>query len=166
MNNKIKKYQIFSVIFSFVIGCLLHLTYKLSGENKFVAMFSSINESTWEHLKLLFFPMLVTAIIGCLYFKNDIPNFFCSKAKGIIASLIFMVAAFYTYNGIVGRNFPAVDISLFFISVLLGEFISYLLVKNRKKCNNRVAAFVLIVLFVCFIVFTFNTPKLRIFREP
>ena len=104
MNNKIKKYQIFSAIFAFVAGCLLHFTYGISGENKFVALFSSINESTWEHMKLLFFPMLVTTIAGCLYFKNDVPNFFCSKAKGMLISLAFMVVAFYTYKGILGKE--------------------------------------------------------------
>ena len=53
--KKIRDYQIFSVIFVFILGTLLHFTYKLSGENGVVAIFSTVNESTWEHLKLLYF---------------------------------------------------------------------------------------------------------------
>ena len=62
--KKIRNFQIFSIVLAFVLGTLLHFTYKLSGENKIVAVFSSINESVWEHLKLLYFPMLLSTIIG------------------------------------------------------------------------------------------------------
>ena len=56
-NEKIKNYQIFSVIFIFILGTLLHFTYDLSNGNQIIATFSSINESVWEHLKLLYFPI-------------------------------------------------------------------------------------------------------------
>ncbi len=87
--NKIKNYQIFSVIFTFILGTLLHFTYQLSGENNIVALFSAINESVWEHLKLLYFPMLLTLIIGYLYIRKNVPNFLCSKVIGIITAILF-----------------------------------------------------------------------------
>ena len=71
--NKIRNYEIFSIIFTFVLGTLLHFTYQLSGENKIVEMFSAINESVWEHLKLVYFPMLITTIIGLIYFGKNSP---------------------------------------------------------------------------------------------
>ena len=56
-------------LFISVLGVLLHFTYEWSGDNPIVALFSAVNESTWEHLKLLFFPMLLLTIIelfsGC-----------------------------------------------------------------------------------------------------
>jgi len=67
-SNKILKFQIFSAIFAIILGTILHFTYEWSGGNAFVGTFSSVNESTWEHLKLAFFPMLLTAIIRILYF--------------------------------------------------------------------------------------------------
>ena len=163
---KIRNYQIFSVIVTFILGTLLHFTYKWSGENHLVAIFSSINESTWEHLKLLYFPMLITTIIGYLYLGKDIPNVFCSKAIGILIALSFTVVFFYTYTGILGKNIPAIDIASFFISTLLGEFVSYVLMVNKFKCNNIVAIIVLIVLFISFIVFTYFTPQIGIFKDP
>ena len=98
--KKIRNYQIFSVIFTFAIGTLLHFTYKLSGENNLVAIFSTVNESTWEHLKLLFFPMLLTIIIGYFYIGKDVPNFLCSKTIGILVSMAFTIIFFYTYTSI------------------------------------------------------------------
>ena len=164
--KKIKKYQIFSTIFVFILGSLLHFTYKWSGENKIIAIFSSVNESTWEHLKLLYFPMFITIIIGLFYIKKDLPNLLCYKTIGILISIAFTIIFFYTYTGILGKNIAIIDISSFFISVILGEFISYILMVNRFKCNSTISMIILIIIFSCFIIFTFNTPKLGIFKDP
>ena len=98
--NKIKKIQIFSIIFTFILGTLLHFTYKLSGNNQLVGVFSAVNESTWEHLKLVFFPMLLTIIIGYFYLGKDVKNYVYSKTIGIIVSMSFIIVFFYTYSGI------------------------------------------------------------------
>lgn len=164
--KKIRNYQIFSVVLAFVLGTILHFTYKLSGENKIVAVFSSINESVWEHLKLLYFPMLLSTIIGLFYFRKGVPNFLCSKTIGIIVAMFFTVVFFFTYTGTLGRHIAVIDIASFFIAVLLGEFISYLLIINKFKCSNKIAIIVLIVLFASFIIFTFFTPNIGIFRDP
>lgn len=62
--NNILRFTIFSGIFVMILGTLLHFTFEWSGNSTFVASFSAVNESTWEHLKLLFFPMLLTTILG------------------------------------------------------------------------------------------------------
>lgn len=164
--KKIRNYQIFSIIFTFILGSLLHFTYELSGDNPVVAIFSSINESVWEHLKLLFFPMLLSIIIGYFYIGKDIPNFLCSKVLGIITSMAFMVIFFYTYTGILGRNIPVIDITSFFIATILGEFVSYVLIVNKFKCNNVIAIITLALIFVCFMIFTYFTPNIGIFKDP
>ena len=164
--KKIRNYQIFSIIFTCILGILLHFTYKLSGENQIVAIFSSINESVFEHLKLLYFPMLLTIIIGYFYIGKDIPNFLCSKTLGIIISIAFTVIFFYTYSGILGKSIAAVDIASFFVATILGEFIAYLSIINKFKCNKVIAIIVLIALFICFIVFTYYPPNIGLFKDP
>ena len=49
-------FQLITIIFAIILGTLLHFTYKWSNKNMLVGAFSAVNESTWEHLKLLFFP--------------------------------------------------------------------------------------------------------------
>ena len=151
--DKIRKFQIFSVIFTFVFGSLLHFTYSFSGNNHIVAVFSSINESVWEHLKLLYFPMLATTIFGYFYFGKLFPNFLCSKALGIVVAMAFTVVFFYTYTGVLGKDVPAVDISSFFVATLLGEFVAYALIVNRFKCNNLIAFIGLFWNFILFVGF-------------
>ena len=163
---KIRNYQIFSVIFTFVLGTLLHFTYSLSGENFLVGIISATNESVWEHLKLLFFPMLITTIIGYYYIGKNVPNFLCSKVLGIIISILFIVVFFYTYTGILGKNIDIVNITSFFVATILGEYIAYKLITNRFNCNNKIAIIVLIILLICFIIFTYCSPDLGIFQDP
>ena len=63
-------FQILSTVFTIILGTILHYTYKWSNKNPLVGTFSAVNESTWEHLKLLYFPMLLSIIIGYFYFNG------------------------------------------------------------------------------------------------
>ena len=163
--QKIRKYQIFSVIFTFVFGTLLHFTYNWSGQNPIVGAFSSINESTWEHLKLLFFPMVLTIIIGYFYFDRSIPNLICSKTIGILVAIAFTIIFFYTYTGILGKDVAFISIISFFVAVVLGEFVSYLLIINKFKCDKIISIIVLSILFISFIIFTYKAPKIGLFKD-
>ncbi len=183
--KNLRNYQIVSAIFVCILGTLLHFTYELSGENQLVASFSAINESVWEHLKLLFFPMLLSTIIGYFYCVNNkvlgtsptglacdggsvknTNNFLCGKALGIITSMLFIVIFFYTYTGIIGKSIVFVDIASFFVAVILGEYIAYKLITKKFKCNNLIGIGILVILLVCFIIFTYFPPNLEIFKDP
>ena len=164
--KKIKNYQIFSTIFVIILGTILHFTYKLSGNNSFVAWFSAINESAFEHLKLAFFPMLLTTIIGYFYIGKKYSNFLCAKTIAIIFAMGFIVIFYFTYTGILGNNIALIDISSFFIAVILGEFLAYILTINKIKCNKKLAIFILILIASSFIIFTYYTPDFGIFRTP
>lgn len=164
--NTAYKFQITSAIFTMILGTLLHFTFSWSGNNLFVGSFSAINESTWEHLKLLFFPMLITTIIGLFYIGKNIPKFLCAKTLGIIFAILFIIIFFYTYTGILGTNFAFINIVAFLFSVVLGEFLAYKIMFSNFSCNNKIAIIVLITLFLCFIIFTYFTPQIGLFKDP
>lgn len=164
--NKILKFTIFSGIFVMILGTLLHFTYEWSGNNAFVASFSAVNESTWEHLKLLFYPMLLTTIFGYFYFRKISSNFLCARLFGILNAILFTITFFYTYTGIVGINFAFVDISIFFIAVVLGELVSYKILVSDFKCNSYIILFFITLLLICFITFTYFTPEIGLFKDP
>ena len=164
--TKLKNYQIISTIFAVVLGTLLHFTFEWFGNNEIIAAFSSINESTWEHLKLAFCPMLITTIIGTFIFKNDYPNFLCSKTIGIVTAISFITGFFYTYTGILGRNIAIIDILSFIIAIILGEYVSYKLIISNYSCNNTFAIITLLILTFCFIYFTYNPPQIALFQDP
>ncbi len=166
MKVSIKNFQIFSAIFVMILGTLLHFTYEWSEGNLLVASFSAVNESTWEHLKLLFYPMLLTTIIGYFYFSKTKHNFLCANTIGILTAVSFTTVFFYTYTGIIGTNFAFLDIGSFFIAVIFGEFVIYKLLLSNFSCNKKTAFIVLLVLLLCFILFTYATPEIGLFRDP
>ena len=161
-----KKFEIFSVIFSAILGTLLHFTFELSNNNLFVASFSAINESTWEHLKLLFFPMLVITILGYFFYSNNKNNYICSRVLSIFVSLLFTIIFFYTYTGILGFDVTFLDISIFFIAILLGEYVFYKNFTNNYICNEKLAIMLLLILLICFITFTYFAPNIGLFKDP
>lgn len=55
------------VLFS-ILSIPLHFSYAWLGKLNMVGMFTPINESIWEHLKLLFWPLLLWWGIGYLIF--------------------------------------------------------------------------------------------------
>lgn len=165
-NKKVIYFYIFSTIFSILLGTLLHFTYNLSNNNIFVASFSAVNESTWEHLKLIFFPLLITTIIGYFYIGKDYSNFLFAQTIGIIVSLLFIIIFFYTYTGAFGLNLGFINILSFIIAILLGNFISYKLLSSFFTLNKTISLTILIVLFLFFIIFTYSPPKINLFKAP
>lgn len=166
MNNNIKTFHVVSAVIVMILGTILHFTYDWSGKNTSVALFSAINESTWEHLKLLFFPMLLTSVIGYCFFFKSVNSFWCARSIGILVSLTFTIAFFYTYSGILGKNIAIIDIVSFFISVILGELTSYILMNNNIPCNKSFAFLFIVSIAFLFILFTFNPPNIALFIDP
>ena len=71
-------------LFISIIGTLLHFTYDFSNHNKVVALFSAVNESTWEHIKIAVTPFFIWSLVdGYIYGLN--PNYFIGKALGLIS---------------------------------------------------------------------------------
>jgi len=168
MKNKdlIFNFQIFSFIFASILGTLFHFTYEWSNNNQFVGLFSAINESTWEHLKLVFFPMLLTTIIGYFYIAKNTSNYLCAKTIGIITSMLFTIIFFYTYSGILGTNIDFINILTFFMAVILGEYIAYRIMISDFSCNPGISVLILDILIFCFVFFSFYPPQIGLFIPP
>jgi hypothetical protein len=166
--NKLLKMQIIVIVGCIILGTLLHFTYKWSGENLFVASFSAVNESVWGHLKLVFDPMLIMAIIEYSFIKNIANNYIEAKTIGIFIAMSFMVVSFFTYTGIIGTNFATINILIFIISIILGEWGSYKLMRRKSESTilTKVLAGIITIFFmICFIFCTYYTPEVNLFRD-
>ena len=164
---KIKTWQIITVIFCLILGILFHFTYDRSGGNIIVGIFSAVNESTWEHLKLVYYPMLLMAIIGYFILGKNNKNYWMAQTVGIISAMIFIIVFFYTYTGVVGTNFAWLNIATFIVAVILGEFVTYKLLISRKSYNAEfISIFFLVILFASFVLYTFSPPRIGFFKDP
>ena len=130
--------------------------------------FSGVNESTWEHMKLFFFPAFLFAIFQSFFFK-EIKAFWLIKLKGTLLGLILIPIIFYTYNGVIGKSPDWFNITIFFISAGLCFLYEGLLFKANKafKTNFKIAPVLIFCLIaLSFIIFTFYPPHLNIFLDP
>jgi uncharacterized membrane protein len=169
MNKKLKTVQIVVIILAIVFGTLLHFTYEWSGENRIVGLFSATNESVWEHLKLVFYPMLILAIVEYFVVKKEANNYIEAKSLGIFLAIAFIIVFYYTYTGIIGKNFFIIDILTFIISIILGEWVSYKLMirKSESTTLSKILSLAIIFYFlISFILFTYNPPNINLFKDP
>ena len=86
MKRSIKIWQLWGFGVSALGGTLLHFLYDWLGEAKWIAPFSGTNESTGEHMKLLFWPLFIFAIVQSFFFK-DREDFWCVKLRGILLGI-------------------------------------------------------------------------------
>lgn len=136
MNKKLIKQLIIGIIFVAVLGSLSHFFYEWSGENTFVAFFSPVNESIWEHMKLIFFPMLLyTWYLTEKYPDND--YILSAMLAGTLFGTFLIPIFYYAYAGILGFHISAIDISIFFISVLAAFCKIYCLLSPENATQKR-----------------------------
>ena len=148
-------------------GTILHFLYDWLGGAEWIAPFSGVNESTWEHMKLLFWPTFIFAIVQGRFF-GERRDFWCVKLRGMIVGLGLIPIIFYTYNGAIGKSPDWLNIAIFFISAAAAYiYEARLFMSERTKCRAPWLAFAaLAVIGLLFVIFTFRTPELGIFLDP
>ena len=166
MKRSINLWQLMGYALTSLGGTLLHYLYDWTGNSVLAAPFSGINESTWEHMKLYFWPAFVFAIVESFFFR-DREDFWCVKLRGILLGLTLIPVLFYTYNGAVGKSPDWLNIAIFFIAAAIAFIYETRSFNKETACSySKLSLVILCVIGILFIVFTFATPKLGIFRDP
>lgn len=163
----ILRFEFIGMVFIIILGSMLHFTFEFSGENPLVGVFSAVNESVWEHLKLAFWPALLYTLIEYRFFRKAIANFFFSKAVGIYLMPLTIVFLFYSYRAFLEENL-VLDILIFVVAVVFGQLVSYKLMawKSVSKIYSTISVILLIFLATVFVIFTFYPPHLSMFQDP
>lgn len=115
-----KRYYIIGVIFTLILGTLLHFTYQWSGNNFFVGIFSATSESLLQHAKLIVTPMLLYAVYGVFRCAESKVAFIVIQLISILIAVITMLGLYSLYTELLGKHFLAADILVFVIAVIVG----------------------------------------------
>ena len=167
MKPNISLWQLVGFTITIFAGTLLHFVYEWTKDNILVAPFSAVNESTWEHMKLLFMPLFVFAIIQSRYFV-EYNNFWCIKLIGILVGITLIPVLFYTYSGILGKTYDWLNITLFVVAAAASFYTEFRLFRNQSlTCQHPWIAFAaLCIIGIMFIVLTFVPPHIPLFQDP
>lgn len=167
MKKSINLWQLMGFAMTSLLGTILHFLYDWTGKSLWIAPFSGVNESTWEHMKLLFWPMFLYAIVQNRYFMGY-KAFWCIKLRGMLLGLALIPIMFYTYNGVIGKSPDWINIAIFFISAAAVYIYETRTFKfDNIYCASPKWAFAMLCLLgALFILFTFAPPKIEIFKDP
>ena len=166
MNRSLYLWQIAGFLFVSIIGTLLHFTYDLSTQNLAVALFSAVNESVWEHMKLFFFPVVFFALIEYFFWGKQNKHFWSIKLRGVVLGIVLNIVLYYLISGAFGISALWVDVALFYVIIaVVFLYETYMFKKQRDvKISERTALILFCVIALCFVIFTFLTPQIPLFE--
>ncbi len=168
MKNTILRWELSGIPIIFLAGSLLHFVFKWTGEWKPVALLAAVNESTWEHLKLAFWPGMGFALLEYLSLRRRARGLWTAKAFGLLAMPMVIVVGFYGYTAILGRHVLFADILLFALAVAIGQLVSHHIMQSGKfsPAAQRYAILALVLLIFSFSLLTFYPPRIFLFQDP
>lgn len=169
-SSLIKKYSVIGAVFTGILGTLLHFAYKWSGYNLLVGIFSAVDESTFEHLKLLIWPYIFFMMVEFFVYGHRLDNFTQGKIIGLLSGILTVLVIFYTYSGVLGFTVVAVDVVIFYIAVIVAYFVSCRILLKQGLYSawydRRIAECLLVLIILLSILFTYQKPELGLFQNP
>ena len=166
MKKSISVWQMIGFVFTGVLGTLLHFLYDWTGQNPVVGAFSAVNESIGEHMKLLYFPMVVFAVWEYFVLGKDHTGFWWVKLLGTTLGLILIPGIYYTYTGALGVKADWFNIAIFFIVAAVVFWAeTKFLQRGLLRWGYSLFPFgVLVAMGIAFVMLTFSPPKLPLFQ--
>lgn len=166
--RKSTHWSIGGFLFTSILGTVLHFAFEWSGNHPVVGVFSAVNESIWEHMKLIFFPMVLFALIQYRFGQGIREDYWCQKLRGILTALFLIPVIYYSYRGILGTSADWFNIVIFFLSAGVAYRSEAIRFQIEKICpvSRTVSVLVIVLLALLFAFFTFSPPRIPLFADP
>lgn len=163
----LKKIKIIAIFGIFILSFLSHFAYDLFPNIIFSFIFP-VNESIWEHMKILFTTTIIYGIIDFyLLNKYNIKynNFAFQLYFTATASIPIYLAIYLPIYKLIGEKI-FISIFLLLIVYTITQYISYNILKDtEQKILNAIAVPIIITIYICFIYLTYNPPHNYIFFD-
>ena len=116
MGKRLFFWELAGFLWTAAAGTLLHFVYDWSGGSALAAAFSAVNESTWEHMKLLFVPVFLFTVVQVGFLGRTYPNLLAVRGITTLAGLALIPVLFYTYGGVLGYTVAWANIAVFYLA--------------------------------------------------
>lgn len=169
MSSEKKKLLLFCAagfVFVNLLGALSHFFYEWSGDSVVAGIFFPVNESVWEHLKLVIFPTFVWFALGTIYMRGT-PNYVFACFVCVLSGLLIIPAVYYTYTSFTGESILPVDIASFTASVFIG-FVAVWFIAGARRVRwlGVIGALGIAAVVAVYLTFTLYPPQANLFRDP
>ena len=156
-----------SVIIIFSVGCLAHFLYDIMKGPKPLGLFTAINESTWEHIKIAITPTLLWSLVDG-YFYGGNPNYFTAKLASLLILTFFIPFIFYSYTRLSKKPILPVDIITFLVAIILAQFTFFLVISQPSipYWVTYISVVGCFIFFGAYMTLTLLPLKAPIFKDP
>lgn len=151
-------------LFATGVGVAAHFVYRLL-PLPIVGIFFPVNESVWEHLKLLFFPTLLAGI-GLGTTSAAPQRTWGAVLSAALAMPAALLGIYYPLAAGFGLHSVWLDILLYLLTMAVGFFLAFRLdASGRAERHTGILVMLAGVFGACLILFSFAAPKLPIFLQ-
>ena len=158
---------ILEILICAVVGSVLHFTYDWSGRRKWVGVFSAVNESVWEHVKIGLTPMILCSVVDG-FLQGWTANFWVSRAVLFLVFILMIPSLFYGYQVFTKRTVLVVDIISFYAAIVTAEVFAAIVMAGAAWSGVWLwgAYAVIAAVLVAYGKWTFWPPRNELFYCP
>ena len=163
------KWTLIGIPVLFIIGSMMHFLYGWTGNNEFIGFFAPVNESIWEHIKLIELPIIawwcLYCMIGGASGQLDYDKWLTGGLVALVTGMVTMPLIFYFYTQAFGVEFLVVDILIVLVNLILGQLLGLHIYRHGKG----IPAYIVMIIFAGIVLlmmwWTYNPPRLPIFMD-
>ena len=131
-----KKDKILTIVLMIILGACMHFVMGAlpsGGISAFLGNFFPVNETSWEHMKMMWYPLLAVGII--FSFKTGNRGYFASFVVCAVMAMLMNLGAFSVYQSFSGKSILILDILIFVSTMLIGTLLACEL--SQKKWAQK-----------------------------
>ncbi len=163
----LKRLKFIGIFIIFIICCINHFIYELS-PNLITSIFFPVNESIFEHMKLISTSYFIYSIIEYIIIKKnniDINNYifgiFITPVIGIILYLLIYLPLYNMFG-----ESMLLSIGLLFIIIIIEQIVNYFIITFKKIDFLKIVGYIgLIIINITFAYLTYNPPLTDLFLD-
>ena len=155
--TNIMYWEVSGILFILFLGSALHFLFAWTNRWMPIALIAAVNESVWEHLKMVFWPGLIFIFISFCFLRKKTPTFWEAKILGLLSMPLIIIILFYAYHFVFTAHNLAFDILIFVLAVITGQWISFrLMLKSQfPRYSKPIVILVLLLTILAFSLFSF-----------
>ena len=162
-------WELAGILLIVLAGAALHFLFAWTNYWQPVAIIAAVNESTWEHFKIGFWPMLIWAVVEYPFLRRITRNYWVAKCAALLVLPLVIAVLFYTYTAITGHHYLIADVLIFVIAVIAGQIVSYKLLTAEeigRRWPKGLAVALIAILVMLYSLLSYYPPGSFLFQHP
>lgn len=165
---KKKIIQIISILFIFLIGFIIHNLYEWC-PNIVTLILSPVNESVFEHMKMIYTSYIIWIIIKYFILKKyniKENNFLLKELLTFLFNITLFLTIYWPIYSKFGENM-LVTLTIYLVTIIISQVLNYFMeFKKDSNVLNIISLLVIFLIYAFTTYLTYNPPICKFFLDP